>query len=130
MPDELGRVVRVIDNVDLLAVQFCHYVPNPAPHRADAGALRVDSWLPCDDSDLRTVPGLARDRRDLDSAGRDLGNLEGEQFAHQVGVGARERDRRAPEPLPDVQDVALQPLAVDVTLAWDLLGGRQDRLDP
>src|SRR3712207_7783967 len=46
-------------------------------------------------SDLRAVAGLARDRDDLDAAVGDLGDLEGEELADQVGVGARDGDLRA-----------------------------------
>src|SRR5215467_4188226 len=45
-------------------------------------------------------------------------------------MSARERDRWPSEALPDVQDVALDPLAVYVPLTRNLLGRRQYRLDP
>src|SRR5215469_11498591 len=55
MPDELGRVLRVVDDVDLLAMQLGHDVPHPAAHRADARALRVDARLPGNNRDLGPV---------------------------------------------------------------------------
>src|SRR5262249_26177193 len=117
-------------DVDLLPVQLGHDVADPAAHRADAGALRVDAWLPRDHRDLRPVTCLARDRGDLDSPGGDFGYLEREQLADEIRVGTRQGDRRAPETLLDVQDIALQPLAMHVPLARYLLGRREDRLDP
>src|SRR5205814_3171586 len=38
---ELRGVLRVVDDVDLLPVQFGHHVPDPAAHRPDTGALGV-----------------------------------------------------------------------------------------
>ena len=67
---EAGRVVGVVHDVDLLAVQFVHHVPHPAAHGADAGTLSVDALLMGPDRDLGAVPGLAGDRDDLHRAGR------------------------------------------------------------
>src|SRR5215471_20324084 len=55
MADELGWVFRIVDDVDLLAVQFGHHVAYPAAHRADARALGVDARLARDYCDLGTV---------------------------------------------------------------------------
>ena len=46
------------------------------------------------DRDLGAVAGLAGQRRDLDRAVGDLGDLEREQLAHQVRVGAGQADLR------------------------------------
>src|SRR6185437_14162925 len=110
-------------------MQLGHHIANPAAHGADARTLGIDARFARYHSDLGTVTGLARDRRDLDRTRSDLGNLEREQLLHQAGMRAGQRDRRAPEPLLDVQDVALEPLAVHIALTWDLLGRRQYRLD-
>src|SRR5262249_52842678 len=106
------------------------YITDSAAHRADARALRVDAWLPRDHGDLGAMAGLARDRGDFDGAGGNLGHFQREELAHQVRVSSRQRHRRSAESLPDMQDIALQPLTMDVPLARDLLGWRQDRLDP
>ena len=79
--------------------------------------------------DLGAVPGLAGQGGDDDRAVGDLGHLEGEQLAHQVGVRARQADLRAPRPALDAHHEAAQPLAVDVLLPRHLLGQRQDALD-
>ena len=58
------------------------------------------------------------------------GHLQREQLPHQVRVGARQRHLRAAEALGDTATTyALEPLAVLVLLARDLLGRRQHRLD-
>ena len=76
-----------------------HDVADPRAHRPDAGALGVEAGDLAPDGDLRPVPGLAGDRDDLDAAVGDLGHLQGEQLAHQVGVGARHGHLRAAGPL-------------------------------
>ena len=118
---------RVVDDVDLLAVQLGHHVPDPAAHRADARALGVHARLVRDHGDLAPVTGLARDRGDLDRARCDLRHLHREQLLDQVRVRPGQRHRRPAVALAHVQHVAAQPLAVHVTLAGHLLGGRQDR---
>ena len=90
---------RVVDDVDLLAVQLGHHVADPAAHRADARALGVHAWLMEMTAILRPVPGLAGDRRDLDRAGGNLRHLEREQLPHQVGVGPRQCHRWPAEAL-------------------------------
>jgi hypothetical protein len=75
------------------------------------------------------VPRLPGDRGDLDGAVGYLGHLEGEQLAHQVGVGARQHDRRPAHALAHLHDIATQPGAVFVVLPRHLLRWRQHRLD-
>ena len=84
--DEFGRVFRIVDDVDLFAVQPGHDVAHPAAQRADAGALGVDAWPVRPHGDLGPVTGLARDRRDLHGAFGDLRHLQCEQFLHQIGM--------------------------------------------
>ena len=40
--DEAGRVLGVVDDVDLLAGKLAHHVAHPLTHRADARAFGVD----------------------------------------------------------------------------------------
>lgn len=82
------------------------------------------------DRHLGAVARFPRDRCDLDRAVGDLGNLELEELAHQVGMGARQGDRRAAVPPADLHDIGPQPLTVGVGLGGYLLLRRQDRLDP
>src|SRR5205807_2633681 len=81
--------------VDLLAVQLCHHVADPAAHRADAGALRVHAPLVRPDRDLGAMAGLARDGGDLHDAAGHLRYLQGEQLLDQARMRARQRDRGA-----------------------------------
>ena len=76
------------------------------------------------------MTGLARDRLDLDDAVDELGNLELEQALHETGVRARHDDLRALGGLAHLDDVRLHAGAVVVAVAGDLLGLRQQRLDP
>src|SRR4051812_41126032 len=127
--DERRGVLRVVDDVDLLAVQLAHDVAHPLAHRPDAGALRVEPRHLGADGDLRAVPGLAGHGDDLHTAVGDLRDLQREELAHQVGVRARDGDLRAAEGAGDRDDVGLDPGAVAVGLPRHLLGGREHRLD-
>src|SRR3712207_1736555 len=125
----LFRSVGPVDDVDLLAVQLAHDVAHPLAHGPDAGTLGVEARHGGADGDLRAVPGLPGDGDDLDAAVGDLGDLEREQLAHQVRVGARDGHLGAAVGARDRHDVGAQPAAVGVALAGHLLGGREHRLD-
>src|SRR4051812_26954438 len=127
--DEAGGLVVVGDDVDLLAAQLGDDHAHARAARADAGADRVDAVGVRDDRDLRAVAGLARDVGDLHQAVGDLRDLELEQLLDQLGVAARDDDRRALGGGRDLLDDRLDPLRVVVALAVDLLGLRQQRLD-
>jgi len=89
---EAGRVIGIVDDVNLLAVQFVHHVPHPATHGADAGALGVDALLVGADRDLGAVARFPRDRDNLHRAAPDLRDFQREQLLHQARVGARQGD--------------------------------------
>jgi hypothetical protein len=74
------------------------------------------------------VPGLAGDGDDLHRALGDLGHLEREELAHQVGMGARQPDLGLPDAAGHPEHVATQPIAVVVLLAGNLFGRRDDAL--
>ena len=76
------------------------------------------------------MTGLARDRLDLDHTVDELRNFELEQAPHETGVRARHDDLRALRGLADLDDVRLHARAVVVAVARNLLGLRQQRLDP
>src|SRR3989440_3366294 len=126
--DERGRVLRPVDDVDLLAVQFAHHRADPLAHRPDAGALGVRSGLGGPYGDLRPVSGFAGDGGDLDGTVGDLRYLQREQLLDQARMGPGQGDLRSPEALGDVHHDALDPHAVLVDLAGYLLGRRQDGL--
>ena len=88
MGDHLGRIIAVVDDVDLLAGELRHDLANALAHGPDAGALGIHArhrGLHCD---LRAMARLARDRIDRDGAVGDLWYLEGEQLPDEVRVGA------------------------------------------
>ena len=127
---ELGRVGAERHDVDLLAAQLVHDLADAHAACADARADRVDVLVVRRDRELGAVTGLARDRADLDHAVDELRDLELEQPPHEPGVGARHDDLRALGRLADLDDVRLHAGAVVVAVARDLLGLRQQRLDP
>src|SRR5262249_18717402 len=89
------------DDVDLLAAELGHNHPHAGAARADARADRVDALGMRLDSDLRAVPGLARDAADVDEAVRNLRHLELEQRLDELRIAAREDDLRPLRPAPD-----------------------------
>ena len=97
--------------------------PTQAPTGIDALRVRLDR-------DLRAVAGLASDAADLDETVGDLGHLELEQRLDQLGIAAREDHLRPLRARPDLGDHGLDPRALLVALAVDLLRPRQQRLDP
>ena len=121
---ELGRVVGVGDDVDLLAAQLVDDHADPRPARADARADRVDVVVVRRDRDLRAVARLACDGLELDDAVDDLRHLELEEPLHETGVRARHDDLRALGGLAHLDDVGLEPAAVLVALVLHLLGLR------
>ena len=127
--DEPGRLGVPRDDVDLLAAQLGHDHAHPRASRADAGADRVDALGVRLDRDLRAVARLARDAADLDETVGDLGNLELEQRLDQLRVAARQDHLRALRARPHLGDHGLDPRALLVALAVDLLGARQQCLD-
>src|SRR6201995_4102865 len=126
--DEPGRVLVVVDNVDLLPGQLTHHVAYPLTHGADASALGVQAGNPRSYRDLRTVAGFACHRDDLPRPFGDLGDFQREQFAHQVGVGAGQGDYRFASTATDSHHVAAQPLTVLIDLPGNLLGRRDHTL--
>ena len=127
---ELLRLAAVRDDVDLLAAQLVHDLADAHAARADARADGVDVLVVRGDRDLGAVAGLARDRLDLDDAVEQLRHLELEQTAHESGVRARHDDLRALGGLAHLDDVRLHARAVVVAVARNLLGLREQRLDP
>src|SRR5581483_10096256 len=97
-------------------------------HRADAGTLGVEAGNIGFHCDFRAVTGFPGHGDDLHRPVGDLGNFQRKQLAHQVGVGARQRDQLLADTAGDADHVAAQPVAVLVHLAGDLLGGRDHAL--
>ena len=86
--DELSRVGRPLDDVDLLAVELVDDVLDAYPAHANTGADGVDLLLPRGDGDLGTEARLAGDLHDLDRAGEDLRDLLLEETANEPRMGA------------------------------------------
>src|SRR5205085_5001508 len=121
------RVPR--DDVDLLAAELGDDHPDARAPWANARADRVDTVGVRLDRDLRAVARLAGDAADLDEPVRDLRHLELEERLDQPGIAPRQDDLRALRPGTHLGDDRLDPRALLVALAVDLLGARQQRLD-
>ena len=128
--DEAGGLVVVGNDVDLLAAELGYDHPHPGAAGADAGADRVDAVGVGDHRDLRAVAGLAGDADDLDQLVGDLRDLHLEQALDQLGAAAGDDDRGPFGRVGDVGDHGLDPHPVVVALVVDLLGLRQQGLDP
>src|SRR6266508_2050090 len=83
-----GRVLVPLDDVDLLATQLADDVLDAQAARPDARADGVDPFLTRVDRHLRSGPGLARDRLDLDGAVEDLWDLLLEEPPQHQSMGA------------------------------------------
>src|SRR5262249_13396485 len=127
--NEAGRLRVPRDDVDLLAAELGHDHAHARAARAHARADRVDALGVRLDRDLRAVPGLARDALDHNEAVGDLRHLELEQRLDQLRVAPRENHLRALRARAHLGDDGLDPRALLVALAVDLLGARQQRLD-
>src|SRR5581483_10778202 len=117
------------DDVDLLAAQLGDDHAHTRAARTDARADRVDALSVRLDRDLGAVPRLTRDAANLDEPVGDLRHLELEERLDQLGVAAREDDLRPLRAAAHLGDHGLDARALLVTLAVDLLGARQERLD-
>src|SRR5206468_225837 len=96
--------------------------PNASADGVDALSVRLDG-------DLRAVAGLPCDAADLDESIGDFWNLELEERLDQLGIAPRDDHLRALCARANLGDDRLDPRALLVTLAVDLLGARQQRLD-
>src|SRR5206468_10131866 len=96
--------------------------PNASADGVDALSVRLDG-------DLRAVAGLPRDAADLDESIGDFWNLELEERLDQLGIAPRDDHLRALRARANLGDDRLDPRALLVALAVDLLGARQQRLD-
>src|SRR5262245_40153190 len=70
------------------------------------------------------MPGFPGYRGNLHGSVSDLRDLQGEQSADQVGMGARQRDLRSAQSPGHADDVTLDPLAVPVGFSGRLLHRR------
>src|SRR5262249_35606377 len=127
--DEARRLRVPRDDVDLLATQLRDDHADARAAWADAGADRIDALGVRLDGDLGAVARLAGDAADVDEPVRDLRHLELEQGLDQLGITPREDDLRPLRPRAHLGDDGLDPRALLVALAVDLLGAGQQRLD-
>src|SRR6185312_5003021 len=124
----LARVREVLDDVDLLAAELADDGLHASAAGADAGAHRVDLLVAAGDRDLGAVARLPGEGLDLDGAVGDLGDLELEEAADELGAGAGQDDLRAAGRVLDLEQERADAVARLVFLARDLLAGRHHRL--
>src|SRR5581483_5260697 len=123
--DELRRVGRVVDDVDLLPAELLHDRLHARPAHADAGPDRVDVAVVRHDGDLRAAARLAHGRLHLDDALVDLRHLLTEELDQEVRVRPREDDLRTLRGQVDVVDVRADAIALAVALGQDRVGAAE-----
>src|SRR5439155_864401 len=125
---ERRRVVRPLDDVDLLAAQLAADDLDARAAQADARADRIDVALGRRDRDLRPLARLARGGLDQDDPFLDLGDLGLEEPREVARMRTRERDLRPLGRPAHLEHVGANPIARVVALAQNLLPLGQDRL--
>src|SRR5687768_16213312 len=126
--DEGGEILGPGDDVDLLALHLLDDRLDAAALHADAGADRIDRAVVADHADLGAAARIAGGGLDLDDAVVNLGHFLGEQFLHEIGMGAAEEDLRPSVLAADRQDQRADPVADPDDLARDLLVAADDAL--
>ena len=96
------------------------------PRTPDAGPDGVDLGVVGGDGDLRAIAGLAGQGADRDDLVGDLGDLQLEEPADEVGMRAAQDDLDPLSHLADIQDDRADSLVGMIALAGDLLAARQD----
>ncbi len=114
--------------VDLLAAQFVDYVLDPYPPQPDAGADGIDAFVACRHRDLAAVARFTGDSLQLYGAAAYLGDLQLEEAAQQVAMGARYDHLGTPAGAAHLNDVCLDPLAWTVVVGAHLLSVGQHTL--
>ena len=92
--DERDRILRPLDDVDLLAAQLADDRLHARALHADARADRIDVALAREHRDLRAVAGLAHGAADHHGAVVDFRHFLLEQLDEQRRIGARQHDLR------------------------------------
>ena len=126
--DELGRVVAVLHNVDLLAAELGDDIGNAGASRADARADRVYIRVMAYHRKLGAGARFAGNGLDFDNAVVNFGNLGFKQALHQVGMGAADHGAGALFRLFHVHHVHLDVVALAQLLVADLLAFGQHGL--
>ena len=127
--DELRRIGRPVDDIDLLRPKVLHHRTHASTAGADQSALRIDALGVGAHRDLGTGTGLTRDGHDRDGTGNQFRNLTFEQTANQLGMGAGHHDFRAFEATCDIHHIPADALTMAVTLSRHLFTTRQQRFD-
>ncbi len=117
--DEGRGIGRPLDNVDLLALQFADHRLDAGAAHADAGADRVDAGFIGNDGDLGAAAGVAGNRTDLDDAVIDFRNLLPEQAGHKLGMGARQKNLRPAQLLPNIVNIGPHAVAGPEHFPWN-----------
>ena len=93
--DEDDRILRPLDDVDLLATQLTDDGLHAGALHADAGADRIDVTLARVHRDFRAIAGLAHGAADHHRAVVDLRHFLLEELDEQGRVGPRQDDLRS-----------------------------------
>ena len=126
--DELGGILAVLDDVDLLAPQFIHDGVDALPSGANARADGIHVGIVRPHGDLGAVARFPGDGAHLHGAVVDLRHLQLEQPLHQTGVGAGDQHLRAAGGAAHLYQIHLDHLPLVQLLAGHLLVHGQHRL--
>ena len=126
--DELGRIRRPVDDVDLLAAQLLNDALHARTFHPDAGADGIDVVIMRDHRDLRPPTWFPSGALHFDDALVDLRHLLLEQLDQEAGVGARQHDLRTFAAHLDIENEGADAVALPVALARNLLLLGQNRV--
>src|SRR5690606_5015605 len=121
LEDHLLGVGKVVDDVDLLAMELAHDGFDTCAAGADAGADGGNLRVGPGHGDLGAMAGLAGEGLDLDGAVGDFGDLDLEEAADKLLTGAAEDELGAAGSALDGEQDAADAVAGLVFLAGRLL---------
>src|SRR3954453_7285676 len=125
---EVGRIGCPRDDVDLLALQLVDDGLYARTTHADPGTDGIAGGIARNPRDFRARARIPRHRLDLDDAVIDLRHFLREQFAHELRMGAREKDLRPTRLTAHVIDEGADAVAVTKGFARQHLIAAHDRL--
>ena len=122
------EVVAPPHDVDPLSTEFFDDVLDTVATHAHARTDAVDTGVGADHGNLAAIPGLPRDRTDLNHTVGDLWDFLLKQPLHKLRTDTGEDDLDPASLLPNLENRGPDPLIWMVRLTRNLLAAGQDRL--
>src|SRR5690606_16374634 len=126
--DELHRIRRPANDVDLLVVELAHDVLHASTTHADTGADRVNLVVRTVHRDLRAGAGLAGDGPARHGAVGNLTDLHLDQAPARIRMAARKNALRPPGALLHRDDIGSKTITDAVFLGRNALPRRHHGL--